>query len=56
MNNPFTDTTIINFGKHKGQKLANVPANYLLWLYDNNKCDGSLRAYIRENLDILRKE
>lgn len=44
------------FGVHKGKKLANVPASYLLWLFDNNKCFGSLKNYIRSNLEVLREE
>lgn len=29
-----TDESLMPFGKHKGEKMANVPASYLLWLYD----------------------
>lgn len=36
------DESIMPFGKHKGEKLANVPADYLLWLYDNYKCFGEI--------------
>jgi len=32
-----TDETIMPFGAHKGKKLANVPADYLIWMYENNK-------------------
>lgn len=49
------DNSIMPFGKYKGVKLANVPASYLLWLYDNNKCFGELKKYIEENIDILRQ-
>jgi len=51
-----TDTSTIWFGKHKGKKLENVPADYLIWLFDNNKCPNSLRQYIIENRDVLDKE
>ena len=30
------DDTVIKFGKHKGKKVANVPAHYLLWFYKEN--------------------
>ena len=50
------DTEIMPFGKHKGKKLANVPADYLLWLYDNDKCYGTIRQYIQENEVLLRDE
>ena len=51
-----TDETLMPFGKFKGQKMINVPASYLLWLYDNNKCFGEMREYIKENYDVLKKE
>lgn len=51
-----TDQDIMQFGKNKGKKLANVPADYLIWLYDNNKCYGNLRRYIKENYDLLLSE
>lgn len=51
-----TDKSIMTFGVHKGKTLANVPANYLLWLYENNKCYGELKAYIKDNLDVLKTE
>jgi uncharacterized protein (DUF3820 family) len=50
------DETILTFGKYKGIKLANIPATYLLWLYENNKCFGELKDYIIDNLDVLQKE
>lgn len=52
----FSDQSIMPFGKHKGEKLANVPASYLLWLYENNKCYGSIRGYIVENLEVIKKQ
>ena len=51
-----TDESPMPFGKYKGDKMANVPASYLMWLYDNNKCNAEVREYIKENLDVLRKE
>lgn len=51
-----TDNSIMPFGKHQGEKLANVPAKYLLWLYKENKCYGELKKYIEENMDVLKSE
>lgn len=51
-----SDTDEMPWGKHKGVKMANVPADYLLWLYNNNKCDKSVRDYIYKNLDDLKSE
>jgi uncharacterized protein (DUF3820 family) len=44
---------LMPYGSHKGTKMTNVPAQYLLWLYENNKCSGEVKAYIIDNLDIL---
>jgi uncharacterized protein (DUF3820 family) len=44
------------FGKYKGEKMANVPADYLLWLYENGKCFGDIKKYIVDNLDSIKSE
>lgn len=41
------------YGNHKGSAMANVPANYLLWLYNNGKCNAVVKQYIEENKDVL---
>jgi len=51
-----TDESLMPFGMHKGTKMANVPAKYLLFLYDNNKCTSQVKDYIVENEDVLRLE
>lgn len=51
-----TDNSIIWFGKYKGTKLANVPAGYLKYIYDNNYCTLDLAKYISENMDVIEKE
>lgn len=51
-----TDKSPMPFGIHKGTSMANVPAEYLLWLYDNGKCSQEVRDYIEDNLDVLRQE
>lgn len=48
-----TDNSLMPYGKYRGIKMINVPADYLLWLYDNNKCSGELRAYIGTNHEVL---
>lgn len=50
------DTDLMEFGKHEGKALANVPADYLLWLYDNNRAHGDLKKYIEYNMDVLKKQ
>ncbi len=48
-----TDNDIMPFGKYKGEKMANVPADYLVWLYENEKCFGEVKEYINKNIDTL---
>ena len=50
-----TDTDLMPWGVHKGKTMANVPDDYLLWLWDNDKCYGDVKDYIKDNLDVLRK-
>lgn len=48
-----TNNSIITFGKHKGEKLSDVPSDYLLYLYRKGIATGALRAYIFDNLGSL---
>lgn len=57
----FTDDTVIDWGQHKGTKLANIPAKDLLWYYDQDWFKKSkkpeyiaLKAYIEDNMDFLK--
>lgn len=51
-----TDTSPMPWGKHQGQQMQNVPASYLIWLYENDKCSADVKAYIFNNLETLRLE
>ncbi len=51
-----SDDSKMHYGKHQGDKMANVPAKYLLWLYENDKCDKYVKEYIIDNLDVLKSE
>lgn len=52
------------FGKHKGKRMADVPSDYLLWLWDNGMYrDNTLsqrtdpvREYIVANFHALETE
>jgi hypothetical protein len=35
-------------------KLVKRKEEYLLWLYENNKCAFEVKAYIVENLDVIK--
>ena len=51
-----TDESLMPFGKHKGEKLANVPSEYLLWLLENGNIYGELKVYIKDNLDVIKAD
>jgi uncharacterized protein (DUF3820 family) len=50
------DNSKMPFGKYQNEKLANVPASYLLWLHKERKCYGELKKYIEDNMDVLKSE
>jgi hypothetical protein len=56
-----TDSSIMPWGKHKGEKLANIPAAYLIWLYGSagiasQPHNKQLADYIKSNMDALKTE
>lgn len=53
-----TDNDTLLFGqKYYGEKMANVPASYLIYVYDNYKnIPSNLKAYIEDNETDLRAE
>lgn len=55
---PWDDTTILHYGnKHRGKKLGEVPATYLLFIHEEGyTMPPQLRAYIVDNLEALKKQ
>lgn len=51
-----TENSIMPYGKYKGKKMFNIPADYLLWLRENGKCSPLVAAYIDDNSDKLKKQ
>lgn len=51
-----TDNDIIPFGKFKGTKLANIPADYFVWLNEQDWCTKAYKDYIEDNKDVLNQE
>ena len=51
-----TDESVMPIGKYKGEKMANIPALYLLWLYENANIYGEIKKYIEDNLDVIKSE
>lgn len=59
------DESPMPFGKHKGVKMANVPADYLLWVYEQIKryapnkmtlAQKDIKTYVEDNLEVLKSE
>ncbi len=60
---PYKDSDLMEFGAHKGKKLIDIPAGYLLWLDEqdwlkqsNSRRDVRMKEYINENREVLLKE
>jgi len=51
-----TDESPMPWGKYKGTAMCNVPATYLIWIYDNDKIDKPVREYVEDNRELLDKE
>lgn len=50
------DESIMPFGKHQGVKMANVPPEYLLYLYEEYSVYGEVKEYIEENMDVIKSD
>lgn len=53
-----TDNDLMPLGKYKGEKMANVPNNYLRWAHEDWKRKAKNRDildYIKDNLDSIYK-
>lgn len=51
-----TDNSLMPFGQYQGEKMANIPASYLVWLYKEGVTDRAVKEYIEENMDALEAE
>lgn len=51
-----TDNSLMPWGKYKNLPMVKVPADYLLFMYDQNKCSKDVKDYIEDSFDILKKE
>ena len=53
----YTDETPMPFGKYLGVKLKDIPASYLVWIYENcEELNFNLKQYLKVNLHILELE
>lgn len=44
------------FGKYRGTAMINVPAVYLMWLFDQGCTHDGVKRYILDNKTILEAE
>jgi len=51
-----TDESPMPFGKHKDKQMIDVPATYLLYLYEEKKYNKEVKEYIEDNMQILKKQ
>jgi hypothetical protein len=56
MSNKLDDDSIMPWGMHKGKKMINVPAGYLLLMYEERKCSFDVKLYVEDNLAVLKKQ
>jgi len=57
--NQLQDDSRFPFGKHRGELMMDVPAQYYAWLWHNgmkNDKTSNVADYIRRNLDALKME
>lgn len=53
------DTDLMPFGKHRGEPMQDVPANYLHYLWTNGKKEDRrcpVADYIRRNISALQQK
>ena len=54
---PLKDGDLMPFGKHKGDKMIDIPAKYLLYMYENSMISNSrVLVYVKENLDVIKEQ
>lgn len=47
---------IMPFGMHKGKRFSQIPAQYLLWLFNKGCTHPEVSQYIHDNLASLQAE
>lgn len=55
MENELTDKSPMPYGQHKGFKMEDVPAKYLMWLLEKKRANDRVKAYIisrKESIDM----
>lgn len=52
----FTDEDLMPFGKHRGKRMADVPASYLAWLKDQGCEHAGVSGYIKDSWSAIASE
>lgn len=52
----FGDESPMPFGKYQGTKMKDVPAYYLIYMYDMAYFYGKVKDYVKANYEVLQKE
>lgn len=53
---PLKDSDPMPYGKYKDRKMEEVPASYLMYLYENNRTNHQVKQYILLNWDTIQQE
>lgn len=54
---PLKDSDLMPMGKHKGDKMIDVPAKYLIYIYENKMCTNQrVIDYIESNMEVLKQQ
>lgn len=51
-----TDETRMFYGKYKDRQLKDIPADYWVWMYENNRLSGSLKVYVAERIELFKQQ
>jgi uncharacterized protein (DUF3820 family) len=55
--NELNDESLMPLGVHKGKRMEEVPASYLIWYRENAKSPNKpLMDYILDNWQVLQKQ
>ena len=56
LNNKPLEDEVIHFGKHKAQKLINIPVDYLQWAVDNANLGHSQKQRFQAAIEFQKKK